>query len=291
MKAPHFSAYEEATTRRCERALVTLIGDIGPWRERIYLAGGLAPRYIVGELPGGRRAHVGTTDVDLIIGLAIDDESLEAYQTLESNIRAAGFRRETSFRWKRDIEGFPVTIEFLCETTSVRPGAIFKPKGESTGSGLGAFNIPGAQLVADDFREHTIEAERLDGGGLSSIQVRIANLLPYAVLKILAFQDRHENKDAYDLIFCILNFGTGPGAAGRAAASSQIINHELVASAMQLLEDRFANSLQDGPIAYATFLADREDSEEYARLCQESVATVRLFFQGLRSTGENQQIP
>jgi proteasome lid subunit RPN8/RPN11 len=69
----HSSDYEEATTARCERALVTLLGDVGPWRERIYLAGGLAPRYIVGQLPEGTRAHVGTTDVDLIIGLALGD--------------------------------------------------------------------------------------------------------------------------------------------------------------------------------------------------------------------------
>jgi hypothetical protein len=38
----HHSAYDEETTARCERALVTLLGDLGPWRERIYLAGGLA---------------------------------------------------------------------------------------------------------------------------------------------------------------------------------------------------------------------------------------------------------
>jgi len=33
--------------------LLTLLGDLGPWRERIYLAGGLAPRYLVGTLPEG----------------------------------------------------------------------------------------------------------------------------------------------------------------------------------------------------------------------------------------------
>ncbi len=58
-----YTDYDEQTTVRCERALVTILGDIGPWKERIYLAGGLAPRYIVGRLPEGVRAHVGTTDV------------------------------------------------------------------------------------------------------------------------------------------------------------------------------------------------------------------------------------
>ena len=77
MSKRHHSDYDEFTTARCERALVTLLADIGPWSERVYLAGGLAPRYIVGSLPEGARPHVGTTDVDLVIGLAVGDESLE----------------------------------------------------------------------------------------------------------------------------------------------------------------------------------------------------------------------
>jgi hypothetical protein len=116
----HSSDYEEATTARCERALVTLLGDVGPWRDRIYLAGGLAPRYIVGQLPEGTRAHVGTTDVDLIIGLALGDATPETYQTLETNLKRARFGAENSFRWTRYVEGVRVIVEFLCETDQVQ---------------------------------------------------------------------------------------------------------------------------------------------------------------------------
>ncbi len=58
-------------------------------------------------------------------------------------------------------------VELLCETDRVAPGRIYKPKEEGTGSGLGAFNVRGAQLVTRDYLERTIEAERLDGGGVS----------------------------------------------------------------------------------------------------------------------------
>ncbi len=44
MSREHASDYDSVTTARCERALVTLLGDLGPWRERVYLVGGLAPR-------------------------------------------------------------------------------------------------------------------------------------------------------------------------------------------------------------------------------------------------------
>lgn len=43
---------------------MSFLGNAGPWRDRIYLVGGLAPRYIVGKLPEGVPAHIGTTDVD-----------------------------------------------------------------------------------------------------------------------------------------------------------------------------------------------------------------------------------
>lgn len=282
----HHSDYDEETTARCERALVTLLGDLGPWRERIYLAGGLAPRYLVGQLPEGARAHVGTTDIDLVIGLALGDETPETYRTLQNNLEKARFeQKEPSFRWARDVEGVAVVVEFLCETDEVATGRIFRPKGEFTGARLGAFNVRGAHLVRDDFIERELEAERLDGGGHSRVTVRVANVLPYTVLKILAFQDRHENKDAYDVVFTLLNHEGGPRFAGRTAAASPIAKHEQVEEALPILEERFSDARQDGPNAYALFLSEPEDEEGAARLRQEAIATVRAFLSSFRGRG------
>jgi hypothetical protein len=280
----HYSDYDEETTARCERALLTLLGDLGPWRERIYLAGGLAPRYLVGQLPEGARGHVGTTDVDLVIGLALGDETPETYRTLQNNLEKAHFeQKEPSFRWARDVDGVTVLVEFLCETDQVEPGRIYRPKGEFTGSSLGAFNVRGAHLVRDDFIECDIEGERLDGGGRSRVRVRVANLLPYTVLKIFAFQDRHENKDAYDLVFTLFNHHDGPHAAGSAARSSAVAAHVQVGEAFALLQERFGDVNQDGPSAYALFLSGLDGGDEGARLRQEAVATVREFVRGFRN--------
>jgi hypothetical protein len=274
----HFTDYDETTTARCERALVTLLGDLGPWRERIYLVGGLAPRYLVGQLPSGARAHVGTTDVDLVIGLALGDETPETYRTLQNNLEKSHFDpREPGFRWVREVEGMKVVVEFLCETESVPAGLVFRPKAGSTGSRVGAFNVRGANLVGYDYVERVLEGERLDGGGQSKVTVRVANVLPYTVLKVLAFQDRHENKDSYDLVFCLLHFGDGPHAAGRDAARSAVARDDRVTEALELLGERFNDADQDGPTAYGAFLAEPGDDEEAARLRREAVATVRIF--------------
>jgi len=277
----HHTDYDDEATARCERVLLTLVGDLGPWGDRIYLVGGLAPRYLAGQLPEGVAPHVGTTDVDLVIGLALADESPETYNTLQKNLTRVGFEQgDSSYQWVRRVEGAKVTVEFLCETDQVDPGRIFRPRGEHTGPGLGAFNVRGAQLVRADYIEYVIEGERLDGGGHSRVTVRVANVLAYTVLKIFAFQARHENKDAYDLVFTLFHHKHGPRDAGRIAKSSAIAGHDQVEEAVALLRERFRDVGQDGPSAYALFLADPGDDDGRARLRQEAVATAREFLEG-----------
>lgn len=278
----HHTEYDEAATSRCERVLVTLLGDLGPWRERIYLVGGLAPRYLVGVLPEGARPHVGTTDVDLVIGVALGDETPETYATLQANLKRSGFTQvEPSFCWTRSVDSMTVKVEFLCETDAVDDGAIFRPK-DGAGARMAAFNVRGAMLARDDYVEVELEADRLDEGGRSNVAVRVANVLPYVVLKTFAFQDRHENKDAYDLVFTLLNAEGGPASAGVRAAASPIVGRPQVEEALALLTERFADVGQDGPSAYANFLASGDNPEESARLRRQAVATVQAFNRGVR---------
>ena len=54
------------------------------------LVGGLVPRYLIGSLPLGAAPHVGSTDVDLVIELAVE-EAAETYETLQTNLKKSGF--------------------------------------------------------------------------------------------------------------------------------------------------------------------------------------------------------
>ena len=280
MRRDHRDQYSEPATYRCERALVTLIGDIGPWQERVVLVGGLAPRYIVGSLPPGVSPHVGTTDVDLVVQLAVG-EDFESYKKLGTNLKRSGFRlTQPSYRWVRNVDGALVYVEFLCETDQVGAGRIHLTR-RDTGSGFGAFNVAGAQLVARDYFEYEIEAERLDDGGLSRVRLRVAGILSYIALKTLAFQDRHHEKDAYDLIYTLMNYPNGgPYTAGRVAATSSVRKEPQVIEALHLLSRCFNNANRDGPRSYANFQADPDDTDGKARLRNEAVATVTQFLNG-----------
>ncbi len=277
MARDHYTDYTYEATLRCERALLTMIGDIGPWSRRVVLIGGLAPRYIVGSLPLEASPHAGTADVDIVLELAVGD-SAETYETLQSNLKKSGFiPDEPSYRWARAVAGTSVHVEFICETDQVAAGRIYRPK-QGAGSRFGAFNVIGAGLPARDFIEVSIEGERLDDGGLSTVTVQVAGVLSYIVLKTLAFQDRHDNKDAYDLVYTLANYPNGgPRAAGRAAAASAVRGEPRVFEALEILEQRFASTDLDGPSAYANFLAEPYDAERKARLRNTAVEAVDQF--------------
>ena len=272
----NFNEYDEETTTRCRRALVTFLGDVGFWHDRVYLVGGLAPGFLVPEAS----AHVGSADIDVVVSISVDGGPPDTYYTLATNLVRAGFTQsEPSFRWTRNVGNVDVVLELLGESPDGgQPGRVFHPRDERTGSGLSLLHIPGAALVSRDYIEREVEEERLDGGGRSRITVRVANILSLTVLKVRAFQERHKNKDAYDIVFSILNFAEGPEEAGRVAARSEIANDEMVVQALALLGRRFKEVDDDGPAAYANFMAP-ESRDEDARRRLEAVVAVEQFLQ------------
>ena len=228
--------------------------------------------------------HVGTTDVDLVIHPAVEQD-FKTYKTLATNLRHSGFAPDRhSYRWSRKVDNAKVPLEFLCETDRVQAGRIHKTR-QHTGSGFGAVNTPGALLATQDFTEVNVEAEDIDQGGLSKVTLQVTGVLPYVVLKIRAFQQRHNNKDSYDLVYTLLHYpGQGPSSAGRAAATSPIRDDRQVRQSLELLRERFRDVAKDGPNAYANFLADRDDKEGRARRRNEAVAAVGLFLANAGTT-------
>jgi hypothetical protein len=91
-KPATLDGYSDQYTLDCERVLVTLLRGLGPWKESVYLIGGLTPRYLVAARPPVVPAHAGTLDVDIVIDLQILTDT-DAYHTLENNLTRMGFER------------------------------------------------------------------------------------------------------------------------------------------------------------------------------------------------------
>ncbi len=110
IKPNTFVGYNDRYTLDCERVLVTLLRGLGPWKESVYLVGGLTPRYLVPARPPTVPAHAGTMDVDIVIDLQLLADT-EAYHSLEDNLRRMGFERaeneqgvKLSWQWQTRTE-------------------------------------------------------------------------------------------------------------------------------------------------------------------------------------------
>ncbi len=65
---------------------------------------------------------------------------------------------------------------------------------------LSALRIPGAHLVVRDQFNLQISGPLLDDRGDATETVHVAGVVPFIVLKALAYDERFEEKDAYDLL-------------------------------------------------------------------------------------------
>lgn len=294
-KPKHAGGYPPHHVGLCEQTLVTLLRNLGPWKAGLYLAGGLVPRYLIGYPPQaeGPPPHVGTTDVDLVLSLELLAQ-VEAYETLEKNLKNLGFQRgandegrRQNFSWLRSVgEGRSVVVDLLCDPADAGDRRVASLPGEKQ---LSALSVKGAHLVYRDFVAVPVTAELLDEGGTATEIVKVANIVPFLALKALAYDDRAQPKDAYDLIYCLSHYGQGPEEVAELFAHrmSEWPEETVLGEAIDALRRRFATDertageRKDGAYSYANFLADpgRKDQDLLRR--RNASAVMELFLERL----------
>lgn len=268
MKPKHEAGYGAEHTDLCERALVTLLRGLGPWKGGICLVGGLVPRYLIPPGPGDDAPfpHVGTTDVDVVLDFQFLTE-VHAYRTLVENLKSLGFERGANeagnpqhHSWRYRVEeGISVVIDLLCDVPEEGGRRVAQVPGETA---LSAIRVPGAHLALEDYRVVAITAELLGARGVATEDVNVTNIVPFLILKSLAYDDRMEEKDAYDIVYCLSYYGDrGPADVAQEfrQALARWPEEPLLSQCVDVLRSRFATDEQtpgyrkDGPRSYARF--------------------------------------
>jgi hypothetical protein len=273
-KPATLDGYSDQYTVDCERVLVTLLRGLGPWKDSVYLVGGLTPRYLVPARPPAVPAHAGTLDVDIVIDLQILADT-EAYHTLEENLKRMGFERaeneqkqKLSWRWQTRTEhGALMVLELLADAPEIAGGKVQPLPTDGT---ISALNIPHSSIVFDLYQVTEIQADLLSGNGVAVEKVRHANLVSFTCLKSFAFDQRFERKDAHDLIYCIEHAAEGIDAVAEAFRLELHGKHGTVLrEALEILRRRFAQDARiegyrkDGPVSVAKFeLGESDDPEQ-----------------------------
>ena len=264
----------------CEKALRTILTRIGTWGSQLVLIGGLTPRYLVSNPPAGMVEHIGTTDLDVVVGISLSSRKEEVYRKLQQHLRETGFTPAESFRWQRRVDGVQVQLEFFCPAGDGEPGKLLRNPG-GAGSQISAIRTRGAELAGRDHLSVPLQGELLDHGGFQErVELRVANLLPFLVLKAFAVNDRDKAKDSYDLVWTLNAYGDGPRSAAEAAANSPVIADPNVPAAIACMREHFQTPGHRGPSQYAIFELTNKDDEERQRLRRFAHGTVREFLAG-----------
>ena len=187
--------------------LATKLGDL---LDELVIVGGLAPTLLIDQTPAGVEKHVGTLDLDVGMQVAILDN--RRYEALTERLRAAGFGPDanengnpTRQRWK--IDGPPkVTLDFLIPPSREgdRGGQLRDIEAD-----FAAIIAPGLRLAFLDFVKVTLAGQTIRGEEAKR-QVTVCGPGAFVVMKALALRSRGENKDAYDIVYLLRNFGAGP---------------------------------------------------------------------------------
>jgi len=270
-KPPLQSLYDERVTQECERVLVSLLRGLGPWRDSVFLVGGLVPRYIVSARPPAVPKHAGTGDIDVLVDLAILADT-EAYASLEKNLKQMGFERgendagrKVNWRWTvRTETGATVILEFIADDG----GAGGKVRELPTKGNVSAVHIPHAAMVFDMHEKRAVTAELLGGNGVATETISYANRVSFICLKAFAFDDRGARKDSHDLLYCLEHAEGGVDTAIEhfkiALAGPHAATVEL---AVDVVRRRFCDDdttegyLKDGPVSAALFEIEGDSRE------------------------------
>lgn len=231
--------------------VATKLGDL---MQDLVVVGGLAPSLLVDQedLPAGADRHVGTTDLDVGLTVALLDEG--RYAALSDRLRRAGFEPDeneqgnpTRQRWR--IEGAErVTLDFLIPPTSEgeQGGTIRSLEGD-----FAALITPGLGLAFLDTRRVTLSGVTIFGERATR-DVWVCGPGAYVVLKALAVRNRGENKDAYDLYYVLRNYGAG--VRDVASALRPFLIDQAAIQAIAVLRADFLDHQGIGPRRVAEFV-------------------------------------
>ena len=260
-KPRHRSGYSAAETELVRSACLTVAATLGAFMEDLVVVGGLVPSLLVDTEREAEadewEPHPGTNDLDLGLSLALLDE--QRYAELSARLRSEGFKSDvndagnpTAQRWVRD----GLKVDFLIPSP---PGSEPKLRLQNLETDFGALVTPGLELAFDERVWIAIHGFTLQGQ-LIERRVPVCGPGAFVVLKSLAFGDRIEPKDAYDLVYVVR------GATGGAeAVASRLREHAarhaaIVKQALGVLRRDFATIDHVGPQRAAEF-AYLEQSE------------------------------
>lgn len=265
-KFANFAEYPKRSLAGAEAALLTAWACLSRYHDSLVLVGGLAVRYLikpgVSLLPGPV-----TMDVDLGVTLAAEGGQ---YGTIADDLTGQGFTPDKRGRYVRQFEAVPVYIDFLTEHPTATSGTV-------SVDGVPAGVFPGVDRALASRQKVTISGTDLFGVD-QRLDVLVSGIGPLMVLKLNAFDDRQQPKDAYDILLGVTRYVDGPDVAIEAFHAEARASNRGFARATAALGKHFHEIDQSGPVRCAAFALEgqraMDDFQPRQRQILEQMVTV-----------------
>ena len=191
------------------------------------------------------------------MGLALAILNRERYRELGRRLRDAGFEPAVNDQGNKRLQTWtagtphPVTVDFLIPPVEERDKGGELRHFESD---LAAIVTPGLELAFKDRRWIELSG-CLPSGAWATRKIPVCGPGAFTVLKALAFGNRTENKDAYDLFYVWSGIGVPDVAEGLVPLQPDTY----IEDALSVIERDFCHHDGPGPIGTARFIARELD--------------------------------
>ena len=250
--------YTSEMTETAKKTLLYLATTLGDLLDQIVLVGGLVPTLLIPDGPH-TPAHVGTTDVDLGLSIALLDS--RQYAEVSKRLRRAGFEPDindkghpTRQRWVIDIEGEPPgKVDFL-----IQPSDSYSRAGgqQDLEPDFAAIITPGLHLAFQDHLVVPVDARTIKGE-TATRKIQVCGPGAFIILKALAVRGRNEPKDSYDLHHVVRYYGESVDNV--VERISPLLDDSVALEALGFLAEDFGEISSIGPSRAAAFLGRSDD--------------------------------
>ncbi len=157
----HFSEYDPAVTEEILGEAAYLLRAIGFAAQHAILIGGMVPGLLVLDPQRGAEPHLGTTDLDFCLSIALVEGDTAEYERIETALKGADYEPEGStYCWRKKTRRRP-KVEFFCPADEARrPGDLFRPKASESptakhnmGAKLSAMALEAGEAISADVVE------------------------------------------------------------------------------------------------------------------------------------------
>jgi len=266
--------YSKIEVEACLSVLVELMTVLGEYRDHIVLTGGWIPYFLLEERG---HEHVGSLDID--IALDFQKISNDSYQTILLTLKDRGYKQgEQPFIFYRTVavsDGRNVTVEV--DLLAGEYGGTGRSHRTQPVQDVRARKARGCDLVFDHFRSLKVSANMPDGAR-NEVNIKIADIIPFLVMKGMALWERYKEKDAYDIYFALVHY---PGGIDELAKIFRPFKSDkLVCEGLGKIRAKFKNLDGPGP-SWLIYFEDVDEEEERERLKRDAYERANAFLDAL----------